>query len=67
MQTIRDGYKRLGDYIEPPITTMRQPRDRMVIETVRILAEKIEGATENEQFVLKAELLERASVADIKN
>lgn len=59
-----DGIE-LGGYIEPPITTMHQPRDRMVTETVRILAEKIDGEEKNEQLVLKAKLLERSSVADI--
>ncbi|MCR5098958.1 MAG: LacI family transcriptional regulator [Lachnospiraceae bacterium] len=59
-----DGIE-LGEYIEPPITTIRQPRDKMVVETVRILSEKIEGVDKNEQLVLKGKLLERASIADI--
>ncbi len=55
-----DGIE-LGDYIEPPITTMHQPRDQMVIETVRVLTGMIDGTSRAEQVVLKADLLERAS------
>ena len=59
-----DGIE-LGAYIEPPITTMFQPRDQMVIETVRILIDRIEGQEAEEQIVLGAELLERESVRDL--
>ena len=59
-----DGIE-LGAYIEPPITTMFQPRDRMVTETVRILIDMIEGSEDHEQIVLKAKLLERKSVGQI--
>ena len=59
-----DGIE-LGDYIEPPITTMVQPRDKMVIESVRILTEKIDGTADEDQIVLKAELAERDSVRQL--
>ena len=59
-----DGIE-LGDYIQPPITTMHQPREQMVEESVRILDEMILGESEGEQIVLPARLLERRSVRDI--
>ncbi len=61
-----DGIE-LGDYIEPPITTMHQPREEMVTESVRVLAELIENESEPQQIVLPATLLERASVRQINN
>ena len=60
-----DGIE-MGKYYYPTLTTMRQPCEEMVRETMKILFSRIEDGKGNKHKVFEAELQEGGSVRRIK-
>lgn len=54
-------------YMVPSLTTVVQPRERLVKASVDLLMREINGQTGNEQLVYDADILEQDSVRDIRN
>ena len=54
----------LGNFLNPPLTTMVQPRDELITASVEKLVAAMEGA-EVSQDIFEAKLLERKSVKSI--
>ena len=52
-------------YYNPSLTTMVQPCDQMVKNSIELLMKAIDGDTEKQQLIFDADLLERDSVAEI--
>lgn len=56
----------LGNFLNPPLTTMVQPRDELITASVEKLMKAMSGE-EVSQDIFEAELLKRDSVRSIKN
>ena len=56
----------IGKYFYPALTTMEQPGEEMVRTSINLLVDEIEGKKKNQKLFLKAALLERDSVKQIK-
>lgn len=56
----------LGNFLNPPLTTMLQPRDELITASVEKLMKAMSGE-EVSQDIFEAELLKRDSVRSIKN
>jgi LacI family transcriptional regulator len=52
----------IGEFYEPSITTIKQPRDEMAKQSVDLLFDLINNKSENKQIVLETELIERESI-----
>lgn len=59
-----DGIE-LTKYMEPSLTTVIQPVQKMVDSSVRLLMDQIAGSPKREHLVYEAELFERDSVRDL--
>ncbi|MFQ9514540.1 MAG: LacI family DNA-binding transcriptional regulator [Eubacterium sp.] len=59
-----DGIE-MTKYYNPSLTTMVQPCDQMVKNSIELLMKAIDGDTEKQQLIFDADLLERDSVAEI--
>lgn len=53
----------VAEFVDPPLTTMRQPKDEMGRLAVEIVLHSVEGQTKKETRLLQAELVSRGSVA----
>lgn len=53
----------LGEYYNPKLTTIKQPREDMAKKTIYQMFDVIDGREEHRQIILEAELLERESTA----
>lgn len=51
--------------VHPTITAVEQPVEKMATEACRLLLNKIDGETKNEEVVLRGEIVERESTAGI--
>lgn len=57
-----DGVK-IGEYVTPSLTTLKQPMEEMALETVSILFDVIENQAEHQHKVFAGELVLRESAA----
>lgn len=60
-----DGVK-IGQYVTPSLTTLKQPSDKMAKETTKILFDIIAKKEQHQHKVFEGELLVRESTRDIK-
>lgn len=60
-----DGIE-LTKYMEPSMTTVMQPVQKMTESSVKLLMDQIGGSTERRHLLYEAELLERDSVLDLR-
>lgn len=56
----------IGKYYNPPLATIKQPRRQMADESINLLVQLIQKKSKNKNIVLKTELIERASVGNLK-
>lgn len=59
-----DGIE-MGDYLQPKLTTLAQPVDKIAEETFELLYDLIEGVSGNRNMIFKGELIEKESVRDL--
>lgn len=71
---IPDDYSVMGfdgiemtKYYNPSLTTMVQPCEKMVQSSIELLMDAIKGNSEKKHVIFDADLLERDSVADIRD
>ncbi len=56
-----DGIE-LGDYVQPKLTTLRQPVEQLALATIDLLLKLIEGNCENQTLMFEGNLVEKESV-----
>ena len=61
-----DGVE-IGKYVTPSLTTIKQPVEKMALETIHILFDIIEGKSAHQHRVFAGELTVRASTRDIRH
>ena len=54
-----------AEYYEPAITTVKQPNDKIALESVHILLDVFEKRAVSRHLTFEAEIIERQSVAGI--
>jgi LacI family transcriptional regulator len=54
-------------YMQPSLTTVKQPVEELVESSVQMLMKQINGSRERKHLIYDAELLERDSVKFISN
>lgn len=56
-----DGIE-LGDYIQPKLTTLEQPVEKLAIATIELLQNLMDGKCENQTLMFEGNLIEKESV-----